>query len=47
VFIGGEWFTGPWEAGRMPAKHTFTKGSANGVRDAERAMAAEFEKAAG
>ena len=43
--IAGAWRTGPWSAGRMSAKHTFSKGSTAGVPDAERAMAAEFEKA--
>lgn len=43
--VGGAWRTGPWSAGRMPAKHTFTEGSARGIPDAERAMADVFEKA--
>jgi hypothetical protein len=43
--MGSAWRTGPWSAGRMPAKHTFTEGSARGIPDAERAMAAVFEKA--
>jgi len=46
VKIGDKWFTGPWSAGRSPAKHTFTEGCAAGIHDAEKAMAAAFDKAA-
>jgi hypothetical protein len=45
MHIPGEgWFTGPWSAGRSPAKHTFTDGVRRGVAPAERAMAEAFER---
>jgi hypothetical protein len=43
--IPGEgWRTGPWSAGRSPAKHTFTDGVRRGTRPAEQAMAEVFDR---
>jgi hypothetical protein len=42
--IGGQWRTGPWSAGRSPAKHTFTDGVERGTAPAERAMTEAWEQ---
>lgn len=42
---GAGWHTGPWSAGRSPAKRTFSEGVRLGTRDAERAMTRLWEQA--
>ena len=45
MHIPGEgWRTGPWSAGRSPAKHTWSDGVRRGTGPAERAMAAVFDR---